>query len=328
MGKKPLGSGPQPADLEGMTLGEWLANTRDPNIMMIRKRFPHESWKDEYLATITARPEEEVLFLIRSFLIESGFTNRCDITYSGLVKARKKSPEFYHKALTDPFTRRLVQYAEDPDGGHPPPWEGNTWIADLLPEQPKLALQGLEAYTHAYRQHFSDNQIWGHHDVEELIRAKFIGVPGSNPEAILVLHDAGWRKVECLVERLYFHMGYDTELTPPSNDGGRDVIARKSKAGEKEVVLVDCKRYTSTIGVGEARKISGTMADARATKGTIVTTSTFSAGARAFADRNPIELIDGDHLIPLFNRHLGSKWPLQVDHLSREAEEPGVHSHN
>jgi len=93
-------------------------------------------------------------------------------------------------------------------------------------------------------------------------------------------------------------------------------------------VLVDCKLYTNTIEVDEARKILGTMEDARATKGAIATTSTFSAGARTFADRNPIELIDGDHLIPLFNRHLGSKWPLQVDLLSREAEEPGVHSHD
>ena len=37
--------------------------------------------------------------------------------------------------------------------------------------------------------------------------------------------------------------------------------------------------------------------DARATKGVIVTTSTFSSGAREFADRNPLELIDRDHLI-------------------------------
>jgi len=327
MGKKPLGSGPQPADPEGMTLGEWLAKMRDTKRMMIRQRFPHESWKDEYIATIVARAEEEVLFLIRSFLIESGFTYWCNISYMGLMEARKTDPELYRELLNDPFTRRLVQYAEDPDGGHPPPWEGNTWIADLLPEEPKLALQGLEAYTHAYRWHFSDNQIWGHWDVEELIRAKFIGVPGSNPEAIQVLHDAGWRKLECLVERLYFHMGYDTELTQPSNDGGRDVIARKAKAGEKEVVLVDCKLYTRTIGVGEARKILGTMGDARATKGAIVTTSTFSSGAREFADRNPIELIDGDHLIPLLNQHVGGRWPLQIDQLCLEAQQPGVHSH-
>ena len=166
MGKKPPRNGPQPADGEEMSLGEWLANMRHPKPTMICQRFPYESWKDEYLATITGTAQEEVLLLIRSFLIESGFTNRCDITYRGLVKARKKNPEFYRKALTDPFNRRLVQYAEDLYGGHPPPWEGNTWIADLLPEHPKLALQGLEAYTHAYLQHFSDNQMWGHHDVQ------------------------------------------------------------------------------------------------------------------------------------------------------------------
>jgi Restriction endonuclease/TniQ len=147
-------------------------------------------------------------------------------------------------------------------------------------------------------------------------------LPPSQRRAMRLL-----RKLECLVERLYFHMGYDTELTPPSNDGGRDVIARKAKAGEKEVVLVDCKLYTNTIEVDEARKILGTMNDARATKGVIVTTSTFSSGAREFADKNPIELIDGDHLIPLLNQHVGSRWPLQVDQLCLEAQQPGVHSH-
>jgi hypothetical protein len=30
-------------------------------------------------------------------------------------------------------------------------------------------------------------------------------------------------------------MGYDTELTPPSNDGGLDVIVWKAKAGEDEL---------------------------------------------------------------------------------------------
>jgi restriction endonuclease Mrr len=85
--------------------------------------------------------------------------------------------------------------------------------------------------------------------------------------------------------------------------------------------------YTSTIEVDEARKILGAMEDARATKGAIITTSTFSAGARELADRNPIELIDGDHLIPLLNRHLGSKWLLQVDQLRWEARQSGLHSH-
>jgi restriction system protein len=213
-------------DPEGATLEEWLTKMcmNDPELFIIRQRFPHESWKDEYIATIAARTEEEVLFLIRSFLIQSGFTNRCDICYMGLMEAKKTNPEFYRKALADPFTQRLVRYAEEPDAGYPPPWEGNTWIADLLPDNPKLALQGLEAYIHAYRWHFSDNQIWGHKDVEQLIRAKFIGLPGSG--------------------------------------------------------------------------------------------------------RNPIELIDGNHLIPLMNHHLGSRWALQVDHLVWESLAPGVHIHS
>ncbi len=311
------------------SLQDWLnrMRTAGPEDVFIRQRFPSDIWRDEYLATVDTRSEEEVLFLISSFLIEGGATLRSEWTYEGLMSAKSEHPDYYRKAMTDPFTRRLVRYMHDPLAGHPPPWEGNTWIAQLLPRHPDLALQGLEAYIRAYIGHFSDNQIWGHDDVEKLIRAKFIGIPKSYPDAIKLLHDLGWRKLECLVERLYYAMGYDTELTPQSRDGGRDVIARKTRVGEKEDVLIDTKLYTGTIEVDEARKMLGTLSDARATKGVIVTTSEFTSGAYNFAKNNPIELVDGNHLIPLMNRFLGSKWPLEVDHLVREALTAGAHMH-
>src|SRR5262249_23722993 len=69
MGKKPLGSGPQPANPEEMTLGEWLAKMRDPKQMIIRQRFPNESCKDEYLATIAARANETMKKWLESIKI-------------------------------------------------------------------------------------------------------------------------------------------------------------------------------------------------------------------------------------------------------------------
>jgi restriction system protein len=122
-------------------------------------------------------------------------------------------------------------------------------------------------------------------------------------------------------------MGYDTELTPPRNDGGRDVIAKKTRVGHKDIVVIDCKLYEDTIEVAEARTILGTMTHEKATKGVIVTTATFSDGAREFAALNPIELIDGANLVPLLNTHLGNRWTLQLDHLVWEALSPGVHGH-
>jgi hypothetical protein len=69
------------------------------------------------------------------------------------------------------------------------------------------------------------------------------------------------------------------------------------------------------------------MTNASATKGGIVITSSFSNEAYAFADRNPIQLIDGNHLIPLMNKHLGSRRALEMDFLPLQSLEPGVHSH-
>ena len=66
------------------------------------------------------------------------------------------------------------------------------------------------------------------------------------------------------------------------------------------------------------------MTDARATKGAIVTTNLFTDDAKELANRNPVELIDGDHLVPLMNEHLGCRWPLLIEVLVRKAEEDGI----
>ena len=69
------------------------------------------------------------------------------------------------------------------------------------------------------------------------------------------------------------------------------------------------------------------MAIHRANKGVVVTTGLFESGAHKLSETEPIELIDGNHLIPLMNKHLGSTWTAQVDRLVREAEVPGEHIH-
>jgi hypothetical protein len=53
-------------DPQGKTLEEWLAQMRrdDPSVIIMRRRFPEEKWKDEYIRTIESRPEPEVLHLV------------------------------------------------------------------------------------------------------------------------------------------------------------------------------------------------------------------------------------------------------------------------
>ena len=159
------------------------------------------------------------------------------------------------------------------------------------------------------------------YDATELIRAKFIGLPGTQSEAIEFLLNLSPRDFECLVERLYDSMDYETELTPPQKDGGRDVIALKHKPREQENLRIECKRYSDPVGVEIARELLGVISSEKANKGVLVTTSHFTSGAEKYAEQNPrLELITGDEMVLLLNEHLGPKWPLHIDRLIAESQ--------
>jgi len=155
-----------------------------------------------------------------------------------------------------------------------------------------------------------------------VIRAKFIGLPGNNAETIQFLVNLHWRQFECLVERLYNKMGYDTQLTPPQKDEGRDIIASRQEAGKHEHLRIECKRYSSRpVGIGIVQRLLGVASGEKVNKGVLVTTSHFSGPARRFADENPrIELIDGDQLVRLLNEYLGSKWPFHIERYITECQ--------
>jgi restriction endonuclease Mrr len=75
-------------------------------------------------------------------------------------------------------------------------------------------------------------------------------------------------------------------------------------------VLFQCKRYKGSVGTSQIRDFRGAM-EGRADKGIILTTGTFTQEARREARRDgarPIELVDGDKLIDMFEKlELGLK---------------------
>jgi hypothetical protein len=93
------------------------------------------------------------------------------------------------------------------------------------------------------------------------------------------------RQFEELVAELWSRLGYEVELTPPTRDGGRDLIAvRRSEANLR--FLIECKRYSPPrkVGVAPVRSLYGVKTHENATKGILATTSSFTAEAlRLFA---------------------------------------------
>lgn len=117
---------------------------------------------------------------------------------------------------------------------------------------------------------------------------------------------------ERICKRLLTECGFqNVEVTGRSGDNGIDGI------GLLEVndlvsfkVLFQCKRYKESVGPGQVRDFRGAM-QGRAEKGIILTTGRFTSDAKIEAKRDgvpPIELVDGDKLVEMFEKYeLGLK---------------------
>ncbi|MCX4988813.1 MULTISPECIES: restriction endonuclease [unclassified Streptomyces] len=108
---------------------------------------------------------------------------------------------------------------------------------------------------------------------------------------------------EELVADLFRAMGMQAVTTQRSNDGGVDVDALDPAPIRGGKIVVQVKRYRSTVPPTAVRDLYGTVQDAGANKGVLVTTSGFGPGSHAFADGKPLELIPGPELVDLLHRH-------------------------
>lgn len=111
---------------------------------------------------------------------------------------------------------------------------------------------------------------------------------------------------ERLCQRLLRESGFQhVTVTGRSGDGGLDgngVLEVNAFVSFR--VLFQCKRYAGAVAPSQVRDFRGAMAG-RADKGIILTTGTFTADARREAVRDgvpPIELVDGEKLLDLFEK--------------------------
>ncbi|MGO9117239.1 MAG: restriction endonuclease [Desulfomonilaceae bacterium] len=106
------------------------------------------------------------------------------------------------------------------------------------------------------------------------------------------------RKFEELVAELLSRHGMRVDLTQPSKDGGRDILAWAETAARCHLYLVECKRYgpNKPVGVALVRALYGVVNAENATGGVLVTTSRFTRGAHVFQEsvQNRLWLRDYD----------------------------------
>lgn len=124
----------------------------------------------------------------------------------------------------------------------------------------------------------------------------------DNPEEIYKIDP---RKFEELIAGAYFKEGYEVELTPRSNDKGRDIVATRHGIGSIRI-FDQVKRYkiTRPVTAEEVRALAGVISMAgNVSKGIITTTSTFAPNLLNDSDiarlvPHRLELKPKDVLIP------------------------------
>ena len=111
---------------------------------------------------------------------------------------------------------------------------------------------------------------------------------------------------EKVVATLLGKMGFIAEMTKASGDGGVDIEATLDRPIIGGRYLFQCKRFApdNLIGSPTVREFYGALvADRKAVKGILITTSGFTPQAREFAANLHIELIDGNSLVQLIREH-------------------------
>ncbi|WP_121614407.1 restriction endonuclease [Mesobacillus foraminis] len=277
-----------------MTLDGWLETMKSDNRdrLFPNNCFPSEEFLNEYINKINNFSEKEFKNLLRMLVV-----NTC--TY-GIDEEHKKMYFMRYKDLEDypsEYYRRLLEtgYAH----------EGITWVLELLPHSPKLALQGLSAYLAANIMTLPDNAINGLYDVQVLIRARYL----KNDYSVDTLLSLDPTEFENLIAKLYKKLGYEVKITPSTRDGGKDVIAEIGTVGRREKLFIECKRYKKNVGVVWARALLGTISNSKVTKGVLIGAKGFSAGTKKLAEQNHrLELIGGIELLTLLDDTLGKNW--------------------
>lgn len=297
------------------SLDEWLELLRKPPAgkIFVRNMFPTQAHRNEWFQTANLRPESDVKLLLRRFLVSTGSNLMDGIDAQFLIS------KLHDRASADELKehdRRLLYYVRS--RGEYPVWEGLGWVIDLLPQHPRMALNVIDAFFQAYYDRLTDNYLSGLFDAQAIIRNRYIESPHTADHATRVLLGLDWRELELLCGVAYEHIGFEVIVTPLGDDDGVDVFAANHMPGQKGLVVIQAKKWSNSNPVGkrEVRELLGTIDLHRATKGVLVTTGRYEAGALKMAETDPrIELLGPEHILQLLNEHCGADWFTRVDRL-------------
>ena len=300
---------------------QWFQLVKNNEEVYPRHRIPFQEWLDEYITEIESKSEEEVKELLRYLLLpytrgidESNYRDymrmeECIEEYSGIEEFNDRIKDWQKSIIGFKQMEcfRRIENGQDA-------WEGLTWILQLLPYFPYKAIKALTNYFDAEIGQMPDDRIIGVQQCIAIIEAKFIKSNEGLENYLLKLKP---RQFEYLINNLYKNMGYETEITPATRDGGKDVIAKINREDGKETVYVECKLYkTSKLRLSTVRDLYGVIQKDNINRGVVFCTGYVNQSIRESEER--IQVWDLEQIILLLNAHLGSDWYKRIDVLIKK----------
>lgn len=125
--------------------------------------------------------------------------------------------------------------------------------------------------------------------------------PSPQPQptewTLQVLKDLEWKRFEEVCEGFWKAKGYDARLTGPGSDGGVDVILPDKQDATKIFAVMQCKSWSSWVGVEPVRALWGAKDHFGAKMAIFYGLSGFSDDAKVFASGKHLVLVDGPELL-------------------------------
>ena len=116
-----------------------------------------------------------------------------------------------------------------------------------------------------------------------------------------------WEEFEHLVrelfEKLFTKPGVEVRVTQASRDKGVDAVVFDPTPITGGKLVIQAKRYVNVVDVSSVRDLYGTLLNEGASKGILVTTSSYGMDSYEFAKNKPIDLISGAELLGLLSAH-------------------------
>jgi Restriction endonuclease len=133
---------------------------------------------------------------------------------------------------------------------------------------------------------------WIQEELEKIFKENH-SLQKNKPAEVVNFNNLSGIEFETFIVKLLIQNGFDdVRGTPASGDQGADIIAKK----DGKTILIQAKRYKEVVSNKAVQEIISAISYYGGDEGWVVTNSTFSASAKALAQKGNIKLIDGNAL--------------------------------